>query len=512
MATRSYVSPAEYDPADTEFTVATIDGNPYLQMGALDRDDSALFRSLIDGYAGFFQDGQQVAAVRITARYDATKGVQLESLPRLTIGGGYHVRFTQARPGRDGIGGSNRRTGGMQPFGIDGMMGRHYGPMIPFNRYNKIRMLPYSGEPMTGKPSGEPMLGRFPKKRQSGEDILDLFDGIPEMVRDYMVELIEDRLRPDGPELIELLNGLPIGSRLQFSWLDGAPTIPLNTASWHGAWRSETAYVSGSIVTDGGNVFIYIVDIPATNTVRPAADTASRVEHLDVGSPLDITNVTSAGLVFTFTRRDGSQFTLEITEAHIYHAFLAMSESRRRSMFLRMEEALTPANRATYFFKLFNALSDQQRNVVRLATGAAAASHNHDSRYYTEAESNSRFAPRSHNHDSRYYTEAESNSRYARTSHTHPAPTAAQVLTALQAMTTAQENASRDAIGAIKAEISEEAASDWVRDSDAIFIARSVQTHRVLIIKARVHPSLFTTPNNVSDGTTSFEYIKLFTS
>ena len=111
MATRSYVTPSEYDPTDAEFTIATIDGNPYLQMGALDRDDSALFRSLIDGWAVFVQDGQRVAGVRITERYDPMKGVQLESLPQLTIGGEYHVRFSQARPGRDG---ANRRTGGMQ--------------------------------------------------------------------------------------------------------------------------------------------------------------------------------------------------------------------------------------------------------------------------------------------------------------------------------------------------------------------------------------------------------------
>ncbi len=465
MATRSYVPPAEYDPADTEFTVATIDGNPYLQMGALDRDDSALFRSLIDGYAGFFQDGQQIAAVRITARYDATKGVQLENLPTLTIGGEYHVRFTQARPGRDG---SNRRTGGMQPFGIDGMMGRHYGPMIPFNRYNKPRMLPYSGEPMTGKPSGEPMLGRFPKKRQSGEDILDLFDGIQERVTDYMWDLIMDRIPdPTGSEIVSILNALPVGSRINFNWLDGAPTIPINTASWHGAWKTETAYVSGSIVTDGGSVFIYIVDIPATNTTRPSADTASRVEHLDVGGPLDIVNIQKWGLIFQFTRRNGEYVNFEFTAADVLQI-------------------------------LWNFDTTQEQH-ARWALGAAAADHSHGE-----------YAPSSHTHDSRYYTEAESNARYARTSHTHPAPTAAQVLTALQAMTTAQENASRDAIGAIKAEYVR--TSDGVTDSDAIFIARSHQTHKVLLVAGRVLPSLFSTPSNVSDGTTTFEYIKLFTS
>ena len=197
MATRSYVTPSAYDPTDAEFTIATIDGNPYLQMGALGREDAALFRSLIDGYAGFFLNGKRVAAVRITERYDPTNGVQLESLPTLTTGGEYHVRFTQARPGRDG---SNRRTGGMQPFSDDGMMGRRYGPMIPFNRYNRPRMLPYTGDGMTGKPSGEPMLGRLPKKREGAQDMLSRLDGMPDAVADYIWAKISDRV-PEGTTL-----------------------------------------------------------------------------------------------------------------------------------------------------------------------------------------------------------------------------------------------------------------------------------------------------------------------
>ena len=84
-------------------------------------------------------------------------GVQLESLPRLTIGGEYHVRFTQARPGRDGWQMLIDARGACSLFRIDGMMGRRYGPMIPFNRYNTKRLLPYTGDPMDDKPSGEPM-------------------------------------------------------------------------------------------------------------------------------------------------------------------------------------------------------------------------------------------------------------------------------------------------------------------------------------------------------------------
>ena len=49
----------------------------------------------------------------------------------------------------------------------------------------------------------------------------------------------------------------------------------------------------------------------------------------------------------------------------------------------------------------------------------AAISHNHDDRYYTENESDIRFAPIVHNHDDRYYTENESDARFAQLVHNH---------------------------------------------------------------------------------------------
>lgn len=45
--------------------------------------------------------------------------------------------------------------------------------------------------------------------------------------------------------------------------------------------------------------------------------------------------------------------------------------------------------------------------------------HNHDSRYYTQSESDSRYASSGHSHDSRYYTKSQSNSNYAPSSHNH---------------------------------------------------------------------------------------------
>lgn len=40
------------------------------------------------------------------------------------------------------------------------------------------------------------------------------------------------------------------------------------------------------------------------------------------------------------------------------------------------------------------------------------SSHNHDDRYFTETESDARYAPIVHNHDDRYYTQAEADNRY----------------------------------------------------------------------------------------------------
>ena len=311
------------------------------------------------------------------------------------------------RPGGDG---TTRRTGGMQPFSVDGMRGRTYGPMIPFNRYDKLKMLPFSGDPMDDKPSGDPMLGRYPKKRESGEDILDMFDGVRELVATYMLELLGNRIpQPTGPELITILNGLPVGSRINFNWLDGRPSIPLNTASWHGAWRSETAYVSGSIVIDNNSVFIYIVDIPATNTTRPADDTAARVEHLDVGSPLDIVDAAQSGLNFVFNRRNGDRVILTFGPDEVYSVLNAMTDTQKSIILLNMADALNDA-RINAFRDAINA---------QIKGNYAQADHTHAASGITEAQARALFSLLGHNHDNRYYTESQSNSRFAPRSHSH---------------------------------------------------------------------------------------------
>ena len=64
-------------------------------------------------------------------------------------------------------------------------------------------------------------------------------------------------------------------------------------------------------------------------------------------------------------------------------------------------------------------------NITASGIGAAASSHTHDDRYYTESEVNTKLsgkADTSHTHDDRYYTESEVNTKLsgkADTSHTH---------------------------------------------------------------------------------------------
>ena len=286
------------------------------------------------------------------------------------------------------------------------------------------------------------------KREQDTKDILALFDGVPELVADYMWEKIMDRvpsptqlrtesetynliqtriqgyvqgytqaftqgektklagIEPNATadqtalEIIAILMALPVGSRLPINWFDGNLNIPTNTASWHGAFQLNTAYTSGSIVTDGGNVFIYIKDVPETNTTRPGADTA-RAEHLDVGSPLDLTNVGKSGLTFTFTRRNGSSVTLTITSADILTAIQNMSASQKSSL------------RTT--------IGAQQAGVIptHSHSGFASSSHTHDSRYFTESQSDDRYARKDHSHSNSGFTEAQARKLFSLLGHTH---------------------------------------------------------------------------------------------
>ena len=105
MALLTYVDPIDFDSTESEFTI----DNAFLKMGGLDRDDLALYASILSGtQIGFFQANSQVAVVRAAESY-TTDGIALDSEPLLSVGDSYHIRFTQARPGRDGKDGSRKR-------------------------------------------------------------------------------------------------------------------------------------------------------------------------------------------------------------------------------------------------------------------------------------------------------------------------------------------------------------------------------------------------------------------
>ena len=90
---------------------------------------------------------------------------------------------------------TKRTARGMTPFSKERMEDRRYGPMLAFDINGLGEMRPYTNTPMTGKPSGTPMLGRYPKHRESAEDILDIFEGQPEAVKEYIWSLIRSEVR-----------------------------------------------------------------------------------------------------------------------------------------------------------------------------------------------------------------------------------------------------------------------------------------------------------------------------
>ena len=101
------------DTARTDFTIATINSNPYLQFGVLSEADTDYIESLLtETVVGFFQEGSHVSSARIEATFDETNGLQLEAVPSpaLTLDEEYEIRFTQARPGTDAAPSGEART------------------------------------------------------------------------------------------------------------------------------------------------------------------------------------------------------------------------------------------------------------------------------------------------------------------------------------------------------------------------------------------------------------------
>ena len=107
MATRTYKSTTDYDAQQSHWTIETVDDRYYLKMGALNRADQRFIESLIaDGFVGFFQNDVRVAIAVVSSTYDAENDrIEIDSeVTELTLEAEYEIRFTQARPGRDGEG------------------------------------------------------------------------------------------------------------------------------------------------------------------------------------------------------------------------------------------------------------------------------------------------------------------------------------------------------------------------------------------------------------------------
>ena len=122
---RTYVDATDYSDTDTKFTFETVDDNIYLKIGNLNDDDAVLVVSIISGgFVGFFQNDERIAITRITAGYDATNGIRVESIPEdLTLNEEYIIKFTQARPGRFGDQGQQGEPGPQGPQGERGEQG-----------------------------------------------------------------------------------------------------------------------------------------------------------------------------------------------------------------------------------------------------------------------------------------------------------------------------------------------------------------------------------------------------
>ena len=127
---RTYVDATDYSDTDTEFTFETVDDNIYLKIGNLNDNDAVLVASIISGgFVGFFQKGERIAIAQITADYDPTNGIRVESIPEdLTLNEEYVIKFTQARPGRFGDQGQQGEPGPQGPQGERGEQGQQGEP------------------------------------------------------------------------------------------------------------------------------------------------------------------------------------------------------------------------------------------------------------------------------------------------------------------------------------------------------------------------------------------------
>lgn len=298
-----------------QFTVATIDGKFYLQTGGLTKDVDALrlFQSILDGSVGFLQDNRRISVVRITAPYDANKGIRLERLPALTETEDYVIRFTQARPGRDA---ASQFQGFLDPF-PESLSPRYYGALLPFSEY-ALEPFPNS---LDDRFYSELLGVQANREPESARDILNLFDGVPEQVGDYIWNLIMDRV-PD----------------------------PTADATYDLIRSQIEAYVTGYTEAFTSVLRTKLVNIE---------DRATRDQT-------------------------GTEIVAEIDGE--------LGNTRWKTERVTADTVLAA----------IKALTDAQDGEARTALSVAPSVHNHDDRYYTEAEADGRYARRTHNHDGRY--------------------------------------------------------------------------------------------------------------
>ena len=113
-----------------------------------------------------------------------------------------------------------------------------------------------------------------------------------------------------GAEIVGLLEALGVGNRLNYSWLDGKPTIPIDTTIFFGPYAASTAIPANRLVTYNNDVYWTIAAIPSSNTDAPDAN--SNFEQLDIGSPNDLVGMSINNNVITVNRRNGTSFTITL--------------------------------------------------------------------------------------------------------------------------------------------------------------------------------------------------------
>ena len=427
MALLTYVNPIEFDSTELEFTI----DNAFLKMGGLDRDDLALYESIISGTEiGFFQENREMAFVRATENY-TSNGIELESEPILSVGEAYHIRFTQARPGRDGKDGSRKF------YALDEQ------PALPPVYYQALDPFPHKElnpflEPL--KPFGDALSPEAPDL--DGVGVTELLEGVEQLVDRRLFEIvskffmpkldgIEDDATRDqtGQEIVALITALMGGDQLSWHALKDRPSIPVDTTLWQDIFKLRTAYTAGHVVlvegtgSEDDSVYIYTEDVPDTNTVQPADD--PRAHAINIGAPDTVVSLTATatayGIQLIATHRDGTKHTQDVyITQHFYTKEISDTRfakaAHNHNMVYFTKDQVRELLRNYFNREQVNNLLDNYYRTTRVdallnlkadasaLNSKADADHNHNDLYYTKAISDTRYAKTNHNHNALYYT------------------------------------------------------------------------------------------------------------